>query len=143
VPELDPFVRGVTHGANSAAAAIPKLIAGILRFNLIAVFLLYSYELTREFHSCLVSALIGLSAVAFLILLLVNFIAGWQENWKIENLQPADLGSVWAYAAPAAILILATALIGQSEPERFQFSSPLLSETTRQAQRLMYWMAHL
>jgi hypothetical protein len=138
VPTINEIVRGVTYGARDAASSIPKLIAGILRLNLIAVFLIYSGALTLEFwpHSW-GSALIALSALLFFILALVIFIKGWKKNWKDENLPETDLGSMWTWAAPAAIVVLGTALIGLWG---YQFSSWLLRETSK---RLVNWITPL
>jgi hypothetical protein len=144
VPTLDQLVRGITHGAHAAAASIPNLIAGILRLNLIAVSLIYAGALTLEFWSrpetFLLATLIAVSVSLFFVLAVLIFVKTLRAQWKRQNVPAADLGSVWACATPAAIAIIATAIIGCWEPARFQFHEPLLKETAYQAGRFVYWI---
>jgi hypothetical protein len=142
------WVRGIKYGARAMASALPDLIAGILSLNLIAVSLIYTLALILEFWNrpkslllCILIALIAFSGLLFAVLALSNFRKGWRGYWADD--QAPDLGSVWACAAPAAIAILGTAIIGLWDPSRFHFNEPLLHETAYQAGRFVCWIKHL
>jgi hypothetical protein len=141
VPTLDHFVRGITHGAHAVASSIPSLIGGILRLNLIVVFVIYTVAFAREFWNPLGLGLIGVSFGLSAVLALCIFGRTCVTKWS-TNEPAADLGSIWACAAPAAIAIFATVIIGLWEPARFQFHDPLLWETTNQTWRFVYWITH-
>jgi hypothetical protein len=109
VASIDDLSAALRRGPTAAGASVPNLIAGLVRLNLFAVFLIYAAtpaveSLRRQRYYF--SPLVILSVSLFFAIMIAVFVKNWRAQWKKADVPAADLESVWMCAAPAAALIV-------------------------------------
>jgi hypothetical protein len=137
---LEKLARTLNRSIDSLGKSLPGIILALVKLNLVAFFIWYAVELSREAYGIPVARHAGRLVLVSLILFIVfggwAFVAVWNTEWTRPPYIPVR-GPIWPFIVLVAIPIAIIVIV--SRFGTYQFFQPLSHATAHQAGRFISW----